>query len=70
MICSPTGNPSDTWPAGTEHAGFQHKLATIVNGTFMAPAAPAPKRSAMSSPAMVAGGGPSAAKAGTAAWWG
>ena len=39
MICSPTGRPSAVTPAGTEMAGFQHRLASIVNGVVMAPSA-------------------------------
>src|SRR3546814_9100585 len=50
VICRPTGSPSLVRPAGTEIDGFQHRLASIVNGVAMAPP----------------GGGPSAAKAGTA----
>jgi hypothetical protein len=52
-------------PAGTEHAGFQHTLASIVNGVPMA-GARRPKRSRRSSPAMVVGVVPSAVYAGTA----
>ena len=61
----PTGMPSDDSPAGTEHAGFHARLASIVNGTLIAPAA-GPKRSDKSSPPIVVGGGPAASKAGTA----
>ena len=31
--------PSEATPAGTEQAGFHARLASIVNGTFIAPAA-------------------------------
>ena len=35
MTCSPTGSPSLLTPAGSEIAGFQHRLASMVNGTAM-----------------------------------
>ena len=60
MICSPTGRPSVVRPAGTDTAGFQHRLASIVNGVADAPSGRA------GCPSMTSGGGPSAANAGTA----
>ena len=53
------GSPSDVWPHGIEIAGFQHRLASIVNGVDIAPLP-------VSTPAMTDGGGPSAGNAGTA----
>ena len=59
MTWRPTGSPSDVWPHGIDTAGFQHRLASIVNGVDMAPLP-------VSTPAMTDGGGPSAGNAGTA----
>src|SRR4051794_14055335 len=59
MICRPTGSPSDVDPAGTEMAGFQHRLASIVKGVDIAGCF-------VSTPPITDGGGPSAANAGTA----
>ena len=36
MICRPMGSPSELTPAGTDNAGFQQRLANIVNGTLIA----------------------------------
>ena len=35
MMCRPIGRPSPESPAGTDAAGFQHMLASIVNGVAM-----------------------------------
>ena len=56
----PDGQPAAVRPAGTDTAGFQHRLASIVNGVAEAPSGRA------GCPSMVSGGGPSAGKAGTA----
>ncbi len=45
-------------PAGTEIDGFQHRLASMANGTDMAPLT--------STPSMTGGDGPPAGKASTA----
>jgi hypothetical protein len=59
MTCIPIGSPSLESPAGNETAGFQHRLASMVNGVAIAPFS-------TSRPPMVVGGGPPAANAGTA----
>src|SRR5437764_4928812 len=59
MICKPIGKPSDEKPAGTETAGFQQRLASIVKGVDIA-------GTLVSTPPITDGGGPSAANAGTA----
>jgi len=58
ITCSPTGSPDAVIPAGTDTAGFQQRLASIVNGTLMA--------ALTSTPSITSGGGPSAGNAGTA----
>ena len=39
MICRPTGQPVGVQPGGNRDAGFQHRLASIVNGDAHAPGA-------------------------------